>query len=453
MNQITEFPALPDGIEWFWCSRNPLVRVPHLPAGLTNFAMGDTQMSSMPALPDTLTALSVTNCGLTTLPDSWPPALEQLLLNNNRLTHIPPLPSTLKICSLDNNQLTELPDNYMAMQHPHAVIYIRENPLSEDVQQLIQELRDDSASRPFINNRPDPDDEADDGWAFDSGSDSDDETRPLTEAVESWYSLDQWEAVQAQWQAFTHEPQADEFSRFIDRLAMSLQATEPTLREAFHAAVATWLDRLAHDAELRADTFAFAEEAGTTCADRAALSFLQMTRLRAVHDVTAGRYDQAPVALLGVARSILRQEALERLAEERVTARPTDEEIEVYLAFLTQRSERLQLSLELTEMTFPQLGEVTDQELDQAAAAVEALDDTLPHFLSNWEPWRSVLQRWDPELFQAAQDRLYNSLDNGVFEAHARTQGFVGPAAAQALYHDVFGPLTQAYLKDKGLSL
>jgi E3 ubiquitin-protein ligase SspH2 len=451
-NLLTELPVLPKGVEWLCCDGNPLRDIPALPAGLKGLTLNSVPLSRLPTLPDTLIELEAAQCGLTTLPESLPPGLIVLLLNDNHLTHVPALPRALHTCDLSNNRLTDLPENYSALNR-YGTIHLYDNPLSEELRQSIRALRHDPAYQgPYIGLDPLPP-------SRDSDSDSDDEEmnaqfrRPLPMAVGSWYAADRRDAVQVPWQAFLQEPQAEGFSRFLDRLALGVQATAPAVRDSFRATVATWLDRLANDAELRADTFAFADRAGNTCADRAALSFLQMMRLRTVRDVTAGRYDQAPAHLLGVAKSIRRQEALERLAQERVAAHPTREEIEVYLAFLTQRSERLALSLDLSEMNFLQEAQVTEQELDQAAAAVEALDTTFPHFLSNWEPWRSVLQRWDPDRFEAAQDRLYDSLDNGDFEAHARTQGFVGPAATQALYHDVFGPLTQAYLKDHDLSL
>jgi hypothetical protein len=270
----------------------------------------------LPTLPDTLTSLEAGGCGLTTLPEALPPGLTHLLLNDNHLTHIPALPATLRTCYLTNNQLTELPENYAALDR-YTVIHLYDNPLSDELRQFVRELRLDPAYQgPAISvDLALP--------SSDEDSDSDDEEmatifrRPLPAAVGFWYAEDRRDAVQVKWQAFMQEPLAERFSLFLTKLASGVQATRLEFRDGFRATVCAWLDRLAHDDTLREDTFTFADRAGNTCADRAALSFLQMMRLRTVRDVTAGHYDHEPARVLGVAKSILRQEALERLAQER----------------------------------------------------------------------------------------------------------------------------------------
>ncbi|KDS01744.1 E3 ubiquitin-protein ligase SspH2 [Salmonella enterica subsp. enterica serovar Heidelberg str. RI-11-014316] len=64
---------------------------------------------------------------------------------------------------------------------------------------------------------------------------------------------------------FGQEDNADAFSLFLDRLS----ETENFIKDAgFKAQISSWLAQLAEDEALRANTFAMATEATSSCEDR-----------------------------------------------------------------------------------------------------------------------------------------------------------------------------------------
>lgn len=85
--QLTELPALPQGLTSLDCSSNLLIMLPSLPKGLTELYCNENLLSSL-RLPDTLVDLQC---------------------SDNILTELPPLPSSLVYLNCENNRLASMP--------------------------------------------------------------------------------------------------------------------------------------------------------------------------------------------------------------------------------------------------------------------------------------------------------------------------------------------------------
>ncbi|ECE6701586.1 type III secretion system effector E3 ubiquitin transferase SspH2, partial [Salmonella enterica subsp. houtenae] len=322
-NQLASLPALPSELGKLWAYNNRLTRLPALPPGLQELSVSDNQLTSLPALPSELGKLWAYNNRLTSLPalpsglkelivsgnrltslPALPSELEELMVSGNRLTRLPVLPSGLRSLSVFGNRLTRLPESITGLSS-EATVNLEGNPLSERTLQALQNITSAPGySGPSIR--------------FDmAGASAPREVRALHLAVADWLTpAREGEPAPAdRWHMFGQEDNAAAFSLFLDRLS----ETENFIKDAgFKAQISSWLAHLAEDEELRANTFALATEATSSCEDRITFFLHQMKNVQLVHNAEKGEYDNNLAALVATGREMFRLGKLEQIAREKV---------------------------------------------------------------------------------------------------------------------------------------
>ncbi|EDV4893745.1 type III secretion system effector E3 ubiquitin transferase SspH2, partial [Salmonella enterica subsp. houtenae] len=337
-NQLASLPALPSELCKLWAYNNRLTRLPALPPGLQELSVSDNQLASLPALPSELCKLWAYNNRLTSLPalpsglkelivsgnrltslPALPSELEELMVSGNRLTRLPVLPSGLRSLSVFGNRLTRLPESITGLSS-EATVNLEGNPLSERTLQALQNITNAPGySGPSIR--------------FDmAGASAPREVRALHLAVADWLTpAREGEPAPAdRWHMFGQEDNAAAFSLFLDRLS----ETENFIKDAgFKAQISSWLAHLAEDEELRANTFALATEATSSCEDRITFFLHQMKNVQLVHNAEKGEYDNNLAALVATGREMFRLGKLEQIAREKVRTLALVDELEVWLAY------------------------------------------------------------------------------------------------------------------------
>ena len=232
--------------------------------------------------------------------------------------------------------------------------------------------------------------------------------RPLANAVADWHDEGR-EDVTAAWSAFGNEDGASEFSRFLDRLRLTVNYANPQFRQG----VVAWLSELAVHPELRKDSFDVSVGATASCEDRVSLTYNDMKKVRLVSDVENGRYDDRLGDLVQVARGMYRLDQLETIAREKVKSLHFVDEIEVYLAYQVKLREPLQLPVETPDMRFFGVSWVTDDDLSRAEAQVKANENA--HFINylstDWKPWEVVAKRLDNTGFEETQGKVLEHIE------------------------------------------
>ncbi|EDS6678846.1 type III secretion system effector E3 ubiquitin transferase SspH2, partial [Salmonella enterica subsp. houtenae] len=337
-NQLASLPALPSELGKLWAYNNRLTRLPALPPGLQELSVSDNQLTSLPALPSELCKLWAYNNRLTSLPalpsglkelivsgnrltslPALPSELEELMVSGNRLTRLPVLPSGLRSLSVFGNRLTRLPESITGLSS-EATVNLEGNPLSERTLQALQNITSAPGySGPRIR--------------FDmAGASAPREVRALHLAVADWLTpaREGEPAPAGRWHMFGQEDNAAAFSLFLDRLS----ETENFIKDAgFKAQISSWLAHLAEDEELRANTFALATEATSSCEDRITFFLHQMKNVQLVHNAEKGEYDNNLAALVATGREMFRLGKLEQIAREKVRTLALVDELEVWLAY------------------------------------------------------------------------------------------------------------------------
>ncbi|ECC8719196.1 type III secretion system effector E3 ubiquitin transferase SspH2, partial [Salmonella enterica subsp. houtenae] len=315
-NQLASLPALPSELGKLWAYNNRLTRLPALPPGLQELSVSDNQLTSLPALPSELCKLWAYNNRLTSLP-ALPSGLKELIVSGNRLTSLPALPSELEELMVSGNRLTRLPESITGLSS-EATVNLEGNPLSERTLQALQNITSAPGySGPRIR--------------FDmAGASAPREVRALHLAVADWLApAREGEPAPAdRWHMFGQEDNAAAFSLFLDRLS----ETENFIKDAgFKAQISSWLAHLAEDEELRANTFALATEATSSCEDRITFFLHQMKNVQLVHNAEKGEYDNNLAALVATGREMFRLGKLEQIAREKVRTLALVDELEVWL--------------------------------------------------------------------------------------------------------------------------
>ncbi|EDS7421908.1 type III secretion system effector E3 ubiquitin transferase SspH2, partial [Salmonella enterica subsp. houtenae] len=370
-NQLASLPALPSELCKLWAYNNRLTRLPALPPGLQELSVSDNQLASLPALPSELCKLWAYNNRLTSLPalpsglkelivsgnrltslPALPSELEELMVSGNRLTRLPVLPSGLRSLSVFGNRLTRLPESITGLSS-EATVNLEGNPLSERTLQALQNITNAPGySGPSIR--------------FDmAGASAPREVRALHLAVADWLTpAREGEPAPAdRWHMFGQEDNAAAFSLFLDRLS----ETENFIKDAgFKAQISSWLAHLAEDEELRANTFALATEATSSCEDRITFFLHQMKNVQLVHNAEKGEYDNNLAALVATGREMFRLGKLEQIAREKVRTLALVDELEVWLAYQNKLKKSLGLTSVTAEMRFFDVSGVTVTDLQAA---------------------------------------------------------------------------------------
>ncbi len=439
-NQLASLPALPSELCKLWAYNNQLTSLPMLPSGLQELSVSDNQLASLPTLPSELYKLWAYNNPLTSLP-ALPSGLKELIVSGNRLTSLPVLPSELKelmvsgnrltslpmlpsgllSLSVYRNQLTRLPESLIHLSS-ETTVNLEGNPLSERTLQALREITSAPGySGPIIR--------------FDmAGASAPRETRALHLAAADWLvpAREGEPAPADRWHMFGQEDNADAFSLFLDRLS----ETENFIKDAgFKAQISSWLAQLAEDEALRANTFAMATEATSSCEDRVTFFLHQMKNVQLVHNAEKGQYDNDLAALVATGREMFRLGKLEQIAREKVRTLALVDEIEVWLAYQNKLKKSLGLTSVTSEMRFFDVSGVTVTDLQDAELQVKAAEKSeFREWILQWGPLHRVLERKAPERVNALREKQisdYEETYRMLSDTELRPSGLVGNTDAE----------------------
>ncbi|EIL9313516.1 SPI-2 type III secretion system effector E3 ubiquitin transferase SspH2 [Salmonella enterica] len=419
-NQLTSLPALPSGLQELSVSDNQLASLPALPSELCKLWAYNNRLTSLPALPSGLKELIVSGNRLTSLP-VLPSELKELMVSGNRLTRLPALPPGLRELSVYRNQLTRLPESITGLSS-EATVNLEGNPLSE---RTLQALRDITSAPGYSGPR----------IRFDmAGASAPREVRALHLAVADWLmpAREGEPALADRWHVFGQEDNAAAFSLFLGRLS----ETENFIKDAgFKAQISSWLVQLAEDDALRANTFALATEATSSCEDRITFFLHQMKNVQLVHNAEKGQYDNNLAALVATGREMFRLGKLEQIAREKVRTLALVDEIEVWLAYQNKLKKSLGLTSVSAEMRFFDVSGVTVTDLQDAELQVKAAEKSeFREWILQWGPLHSVLERKAPERVNALRKKQisdYEETYRMLSDTELRPFGLVGNTDAE----------------------
>ncbi|WP_079916190.1 SPI-2 type III secretion system effector E3 ubiquitin transferase SspH2 [Salmonella enterica] len=419
-NQLTSLPTLPSGLQELSVSDNQLASLPTLPSELYKLWAYNNRLTSLPALPSGLKELIVSGNRLTSLP-VLPSELKELMVSGNRLTSLPMLPSGLLSLSVYRNQLTRLPESLIHLSS-ETTVNLEGNPLSERTLQALREITSAPGySGPIIQ--------------FDmAGASAPRETRALHLAAADWLvpAREGEPAPADRWHMFGQEDNADAFSLFLYRLS----ETENFIKDAgFKAQISSWLAQLAEDEALRANTFAMATEATSSCEDRVTFFLHQMKNVQLVHNAEKGQYDNDLAALVATGREMFRLGKLEQIAREKVRTLALVDEIEVWLAYQNKLKKSLGLTSVTSEMRFFDVSGVTVTDLQDAELQVKAAEKSeFREWILQWGPLHRVLERKAPERVNALREKQisdYEETYRMLSDTELRPSGLVGNTDAE----------------------
>ncbi|EEB4170791.1 SPI-2 type III secretion system effector E3 ubiquitin transferase SspH2 [Salmonella enterica subsp. enterica serovar Enteritidis] len=419
-NQLTSLPTLPSGLQELSVSDNQLASLPTLPSELYKLWAYNNRLTSLPALPSGLKELIVSGNRLTSLP-VLPSELKELMVSGNRLTSLPMLPSGLLSLSVYRNQLTRLPESLIHLSS-ETTVNLEGNPLSERTLQALREITSAPGySGPIIQ--------------FDmAGASAPREIRALHLAAADWLvpAREGEPAPADRWHMFGQEDNADAFSLFLDRLS----ETENFIKDAgFKAQISSWLAQLAEDEALRANTFAMATEATSSCEDRVTFFLHQMKNVQLVHNAEKGQYDNDLAALVATGREMFRLGKLEQIAREKVRTLALVDEIEVWLAYQNKLKKSLGLTSVTAEMRFFDVSGVTVTDLQDAELQVKAAEKSeFREWILQWGPLHRVLERKAPERVNALREKQisdYEETYRMLSDTELRPSGLVGNTDAE----------------------
>ncbi|ANN79958.1 NEL-type E3 ubiquitin ligase domain-containing protein [Bordetella flabilis] len=468
-NDLRDAPqtfALPPTVEVLRLAGNPLAALPYrLPGGLVELDVARTDLPALPALPASQRRLIASDCCLETLPENLPPDLEYIDASRNRIRSLPAhLPLSLRMLDLSSNELDGLPACITRLVS--CTINLELNPLSP------RDIPRPAAGQPGPRIHYS---------MTDVGRGGSRRGRPRLVRGEHPHAIPQSQsgAVQAsvarwvggtaprmaqaraRWDALGDLPDSAEFGQLLDRLH-TVQAARDA---AFRNDVAEWLMELSMPDRkaLRDDTFAACAEATTRCEDRVAWTFNQLKALWQNDDIRRGRYDGRVAEVVDVARQMFRLEVLTGIARRKVASMTVVDEIEVYLAYVVQLRNALQLTTVVPEMRFYTVSHVTADDLADALQAVQAREAAeFDAFLAlDYEPWQTLLARLLGDRYQLAQQRMQQALETR-FEADLRAalladdvdpddadaRRIAGVAVMRNIRYGVLGPLTRECLRN-----
>ncbi len=426
VNVLTQFPQnLPEGLKSLNVSSNrQLQEWPDpLPSSLEDLYITGCGFTTLGSLPPNLQELRAHHNQINTLPDTWPASLLVLDLCQNALTQFPQnLPEGMKDLLLSYNRQLQQGTSSLPSSLKH--LYIARcgfTELSEAITRLpltcqinmgqwepeytrlvpvytrtLLRAREVRLAQEAQQERPSP-------------------ISKLSDVIATWLPAEQQDKLAGNWATIEQEDNAPAFSAFLSRLADTVSAKE---NPEFILQVAIWLAQLAGSPTLREQTFLIAQEASATCEDRITLTHNDMQKAVMLHEVEKGKYDEKLPELIARGREMFRLEQLENIAREKVKTLKTlnvhsVDDIEVYLAYQVKLRGSLELSSVNKEMRFFGVSDVTTDDLLSAETRVKTAENQdFPRWLSQWSPWKSVVQRIEPERYTAAVERQYSALEN-----------------------------------------
>ncbi|MCP1838875.1 MULTISPECIES: NEL-type E3 ubiquitin ligase domain-containing protein [Bradyrhizobium] len=442
-NQLTSLPSLPAGLRLMLLGRNQLTSLPTLPTELRDLSAPNNQLTSLPALPANLETLNVSNNQLTEMPEPLPSRMEILDADDNQLVRLPELPAGLERLDVSHNQLTEVPASLLQLRS-NALVDLRDNPLQEPVQSdLARATTAAGYAGPRIR------------FA---------QSAVLPEILQNWLREDP--TTLATWRGFAGEPGAQDYARFLVRLA----GTVNNQSDEFRQAVGEDLRQAAARPRLRELFFQLASDACASCEDRVTLTWNGMQSARLNADIEDGLYDDRLPELLQHARVMFRMEALDGIARQTVNelnlTLPADE-VEVYLAYQNQLREPLELHHVAADMRFLTVAHVSSDHLERAIVTVREQEETgfADYLATRWQPWESVLRRIAPEDHAAMEQRLVDAMDDEfqtrlnqrLLEAglmgDADAERTLGPDIVNEIAREIKGEVMHRVLRANGIEL
>ncbi|HHN8622386.1 TPA: NEL-type E3 ubiquitin ligase domain-containing protein [Escherichia fergusonii] len=423
-NRLTSLPDLPPSLTRLYAWANSLTRLPDLPPSLTTLYASNNQLTALPVLPPSLTRLDAWSNSMTRLPD-LPPSLTTLDISRNQLTSLPDLPFSLTRLDAWSNSMTALPDLPPSL----TTLDISGNQLTR-LPSLPASLQGQDVG--FSRQRT--------------------VSSTLASAIIPWYPEERQGTVRTAWTSRVAEENAVAFTTFLTRLNENPCARLPE----FRARVAAWLDELLITPELCTFSFAIAQEASTSCTDRAALGWNNMQVARLLFHAVCN--EQTTVdAFITLARQIFRLRETERIAGEKVrlltAAKKNVDEIEVYLAYQIQLKIPLGLPDCLApQMLFGRLAAVTPEDISIAAEDVRLAEEgEFGNWLNNWAPCQQfLLKRMSEDEREALTEQrtaVYSEkLEELRLEFSEAGSGtdvdrVLGVRATEATNNAIFGPL------------
>ncbi|MGP9293963.1 NEL-type E3 ubiquitin ligase domain-containing protein [Yersinia pseudotuberculosis] len=447
-NVLTQFPQnLPEGLDYLNVSSNRRLQEwpDSLPSSLKDLCITSCGFTTLGSLPPNLQDLRANHNQINTLPETWPASLLLLDLCQNALTQFPQnlpegmedltlsynrqlqqgtssLPSSLKFLDIVRCGFTELSEAITSLPitcqinmgqrgssgYTHLIPEnVRELLLDREMdRQVWMELgpyilrareREVLLAQEAQQERPSP------------------TINNLSDVIATWLPAEQQDKLAGNWATIEQEDNAPAFSAFLNRLADTVSAKE---NPEFILQVAIWLAQLAGSPALREQTFLIAQEASATCEDRITLTHNDMQKAVMLHEVEKGKYDEKLPELIARGREMFRLEQLENIAREKVKTLKTlnvhsVDDIEVYLAYQVKLRGSLELSSVNKEMRFFGVSDVTADDLLSAETRVKTAENQdFSRWLSQWSPWKSVVQRIEPERYAAAVEKQYHALEN-----------------------------------------
>jgi hypothetical protein len=463
-NELRDVPGagmLPSTLEVLRLSRNPLTLLPpRLPAGLLELAVARTCLGEVPPLPPGVRRLVVSDCDLDTLPRNLPRDMEYIDASRNRIGSLPDdLPMPLRVLDLSSNELETLPACITRLVsctinlelNPISPLDIPRPPAGQPGPRIHYSMTDVGRGRSG-RRRP----------RLLRGARPHAMPQPSRGAVQA--SIARWVGAssprmaeaRARWDALGDLPDSTDFRELLDRLH-TVQAARDA---AFRNDVADWLIELSMPDRkaLREDTFVACAEATTRCEDRVAWTFNQLKALWRNDDIRRGLYDCRVGEVVDMARQMYRLEVLTEIARHKVASMTVVDEVEVYLAYVVQLRDALQLTTAVPDMRFYTVSHVTADDLADALQAVQTREAAeFDVFLAlDYEPWQTLLARLLGDRYQLAQQRMQEALETR-FEADLRAalladdvdpddadgRRIAGVGVMRNIRYGVLGPLTR----------
>lgn len=436
---ITELPELPPGLQTLNITDVRLAKLPTLPNGLTELIARKLDLTSLPPLPPGLQTLHIDNMSLTHLP-LLPSGLQMMGMRDIRLSRLPPLPpglQTLEMRSIPLSRLPPLPPTlqFLAASNipliggleglvnlsPNTIILLRGSTMSARMLQTLHHLTSEPGySGPRIH--------------FDMAEPSlPRETRALHLAVADWLTPVEGETTLPadRWKAFEQENHAPSFSLFLDRLSDTENFRK---NSAFKAQISSWLTQLPEDDELRAKTVAMAAESTSSCEDRVTMAMNQMKTVQLVHQAEKGLFDEHIPELVAAGREMFRLAKLEEIARKKTKTLRVVDEIEVWLGYQNRLKESLGLTSVTAEMHFFNISRISESDLQSAEVQVKTAENSqFPAWILQWAPLRSLLQRTEPERWNALVEKKSSDYEHqyqALSDTELKPAGLVGDTEA-----------------------
>ena len=215
-------------------------------------------------------------------------------------------------------------------------------------------------------------------------------------------------AMPTQWSTFADGEGAQEFARFLQRLSRTALGKNDKGQEH----VGQMLLQFAQDADLRNAAFQLTRDANESCGDRVMLTFAKLQMLPLVRQVETGKLNGDLATVMHIARGVFCLDKLEKIARAKVATMNMVDEVEVYLSYVHNLHERLNLPGIKPPMVYDHISGVTEEDHDKAFEKVTAeLTRNFLPFLASWDPWLKVLEALQSDEYKRVRLAPYLDLD------------------------------------------